>query len=84
MSSTTQLQVKMYSQSRVYFEGVADSVSASSRLGPFDVLSGHANFFTLLVPGEVTIKNADHVKIIEISQGIVQVSDDYVKVFVDV
>lgn len=84
MDDTPHLRVKVYSQFQVYYEGAADSVSAASKVGPFDILPGHANFFTLLVEGDITIIHEDKTTRIEVSQGIAQVGDDYLRVFVDV
>lgn len=84
MTDKPQLKVKVYSQLKIYYEGLADSVSATSKAGPFDILPGHANFFTLLVASEVTIISASQAKTITVAQGIAQVVDNHLKVFVDV
>lgn len=78
------MEAKLYSPFHVYFDGGAESVSASNETGPFDILPGHANFFTLLSPGEVTIMSAGQEYTYSVSRGIVQVSDNAVKVFVDI
>jgi F0F1-type ATP synthase epsilon subunit len=39
-----------------YYEGPAKSVSAANGVGKFDILPGHANFFSVMVPGEVVIE----------------------------
>lgn len=68
---------------QVYYEGPAEVVSAVNRVGPFDVLPGHADFFSMLLPGEVTIEtNADPVTI-KINNGIITVRDDEVMLFVN-
>ena len=68
---------------QVYYEGPAEVVSAVNRVGPFDVLPGHADFFSMLLPGEVTIEtNADPVTF-KISNGIITVRDDEVMLFVN-
>ena len=40
----------------VYYEGEATAVSAANQVGPFDVLPGHADFFSVLDPGQVIIE----------------------------
>jgi F0F1-type ATP synthase epsilon subunit len=39
-----------------YYEGPAKSVSAANGVGKFDILPGHANFFSVMVPGDVVIE----------------------------
>ena len=79
-----QLEVKLYSQFNTYFEGGAESVSGSNEAGPFDILPGHANFFTLLLPGDVKISSQGETYTYTVSRGIVQVSGNQVQVFVDI
>lgn len=79
-----QLEVKLYSQFHVYFEGGAESVSAKNKAGPFDILPGHANFFTLLLPGEVLIMSGGEENTFSVSRGVLQIADNQVKVFVDI
>lgn len=79
-----QLEVKLYSQFNTYFEGGAESVSGANEAGPFDILPGHANFFTLLLPGEVKIASQGETYRYTVSRGIVQVSGNQVQVFVDI
>ena len=79
-----QLEVKLYSQFNIYFEGGAESVSGTNEAGAFDILPGHANFFTLLLPGEVKIVSEGETYTYTVSRGIVQVSGNKVQVFVDI
>ncbi len=39
----------------IYYVGPATAISAVNRIGPFDILPGHADFFSILKPGEVII-----------------------------
>jgi len=68
----------------VYYEGPATSVSATNQIGPFDVLPGHADFFSVLEPGQVAIEieNADPV-IFTINAGIVTARGNEVHLFVN-
>lgn len=79
-----QLEVKLYSPFHIYFDGGAESVSAANETGPFDVLPGHANFFTLLTAGNVYIKSAGEEYTYSVNRGVVQVADNTVKMFVDI
>lgn len=78
------LKVKIYSQFRVYYEGAAETVSAVSRVGEFDILPGHANFFTLLVAGNISITSDKKSVEIMVSQGVMQVADNNVRVFIGI
>ncbi|HRN90577.1 MAG TPA: hypothetical protein PK543_02730, partial [Candidatus Saccharibacteria bacterium] len=39
----------------VYYQGDAQAVTATNKVGEFDILPGHADFFSILDPGEVVI-----------------------------
>lgn len=80
----TMLQVKIYSQFHVYYEGAAEVVSAISQVGEFDILPGHANFFTLLVAGNINITSNGKSTEIMVSQGVLRVADNNVRVFVGI
>lgn len=79
-----QLEVKLHSPFHVYFDGGAESVSAANETGSFDILPGHANFFTLLTPGEVRIMSSGEEYTYSVKRGVVQVSDNTVKMFIDI
>lgn len=69
----------------VYYEGPAQSLSAINRVGPFDILPGHADFFSVLNAGEIVIEikpGTDPVSFI-INNGIITVRDNEVLLFVD-
>ncbi len=76
--------VKVYSPFKVYFNGEADSVSAESQTGPFDILPGHKNFLTLLTDCEIVIRTTRGKEKIQIDRGIMQVHENVVSVFLDV
>lgn len=68
----------------VYYEGEAESLSATNRVGDFDILPGHADFFSILNPGTVTIETgADQPITFKAHNGIVTVRDDEVLLFVN-
>jgi F0F1-type ATP synthase epsilon subunit len=68
----------------VYYEGPATSVTATNKVGVFDVLPGHADFFSMLSPCEVVVEpgNAEAVKF-TIRTGILTVRDNEVMLFVN-
>lgn len=68
----------------VYFEGDARVVSAENRVGIFDILPGHADFFSILTPGEVIIEpEIGEPVIFSITNGIMTVRDNEVMLFVN-
>ncbi len=77
-------QVKVYSPFRVYFDNPAQSISAISRTGPFDVLPGHKNFMTLLVPCDVVVRTERGEQKFAIQRGVMHVRHNHVTVFLDV
>ena len=83
--SALNMEVKVYSPFREYYDGLAFSLSAENDTGPFDILPKHHNFISLLSPCEMvvrTVKNGDQK--IRISGGIMHVKADKIIVFLDV
>ncbi len=77
-------QVKVYSPFQVYFNNPAYSVTAVNGTGQFDVLPGHKNFLSLLLPGEIIVRTKKDEERLKIDRGIMHVSNDEVTVFLDV
>lgn len=67
----------------VYYEGTAAAVSAVNSVGTFDVLPGHADFFSVLEPGDVVIETPDETISFPIDAGIITVRDNEVMLFVN-
>ena len=78
------LKVKIISPYQTRYEGDAVSVSASNRTGPFDILPGHINFFSLLTGGQVSLNTGFQLLEFPITRGIVRVTNDQVTLFVDI
>lgn len=68
---------------REYYEGPAFSVSAKNSVGPFDVLPGHANMVAILTHCDVIIATPEGDKRIPITNGILKVSNNGIKLFID-
>jgi F0F1-type ATP synthase epsilon subunit len=68
----------------VYYEGDADVVTAANRIGTFDVLPGHADFFSMLTPGEVIVGTLADPVSFTIRNGIMTVRDNKVMIFVNI
>jgi len=78
-------KVKVYSPFRVYYDGAAASVSAINGTGPFDVLPGHKNFLSLLLPGDLVVRSpSGKEEKVVIDRGVMHVHKDTVRVFLDV
>jgi F0F1-type ATP synthase epsilon subunit len=68
----------------LYFEGPAKVVSASNKVGPFDILPGHADFFSMLLPGDVIIEPLDGEPVtFSINNGMITVRDNEALLFVN-
>ena len=68
----------------IYYEGEANAVSAVNPVGPFDVLPGHADFFSVLEPCQVVIDTgAEKPFVFDISAGIITARDNAVHLFVN-
>ena len=81
----SQLSVIARAPFKVYFEGNAESVSATNKVGRFDILPDHADFFSVLQPEDIVIDpggNAEPV-IFSINNGIITVRDNAVMLFVN-
>jgi|SRR5579884_1299494 len=81
------MHVRVNSPYKVYYDGLAVSLSAENLTGPFDVLPHHHNFISLLTPCELVIRAEDDPKKttrILISGGLLHVKADSVIVFLDV
>lgn len=81
---TARLSVIARAPFQVYYEGKALAVSAKNKVGDFDILPGHADFFSMLLPGDVVVETDDEPISFSISGGIVAVRDDEVMMFVNV
>jgi len=79
------MQVKVYAPFQVYYDGPADSLSAANDTGPFDVLSQHKNFMSLIKPGNIVIRQKGKPDFsLRVDRAIVHVRSNKVTVFLDV
>jgi F-type H+-transporting ATPase subunit epsilon len=67
----------------IYYEGIAEAVTATNSVGTFDILPGHADFFSMLDPGDIIIETGAEPISFSITSGIVTVRDNEVLLFVD-
>ncbi len=68
----------------LYYDGHSSSVSATNRIGNFDILPGHADFFSMLRAGKVIIETDTEPVEIDITNGIMTVRGDEVLLFVNI
>jgi F0F1-type ATP synthase epsilon subunit len=83
--SPSEMQVKLYAPFQVYFDGPANSLSATNDTGPFDVLPHHKNFMSLLKPGNITVRHKGKPDFnLQIERGVLHVRSNKVTIFLDV
>jgi len=68
----------------LYFDGQASAVSAVNRIGPFDILAGHADFFSMLTPSQIVIETEHDPITIDAHNGMITVRDNEVLLFVNI
>jgi F0F1-type ATP synthase epsilon subunit len=78
------LNVIARSPFHIYYQGEAERVSAINRVGIFDVLPGHTDFFSVLSPGDVTVETESDTVNFKITNGIMAVRDNTVMLFVNI
>lgn len=78
---TKKLNVIARSPFQIFYEGPAESISATNKVGDFDILPGHADFFSILSPGNVAINTSSKVLNFEIVNGIMTVRNNEVMLF---
>lgn len=83
-SNQKRFKVKIFSPFQTYYQGEAISLSAANNTGPFDVLPGHINFFSLLSSGTVVLNTGFQVLEFQIARGVLRVNHDEVTLFADV
>ncbi len=80
----TPLQVNARAPFHVYYEGPAQRVTAVNKIGPFDILPGHADFFSVLTEGQVTIETEGDTITFQLANGIAAVHGNEVMLFVNI
>jgi F0F1-type ATP synthase epsilon subunit len=78
------LHVRIVSPTQAFYDGKAVSLSAVNKVGPFDILADHANFFSLLTAGKIIVNNGRNNFEFPITQGIVKATNNNITLFVDI
>jgi len=84
LGTEPKLAVKVMSPTQTHYDGPALSVSAVNKVGPFDILADHANFFTLLTAGQVVINTGSQQLQIPVNQGLMKVKNNIITLFIDI
>ena len=85
MNNAPLLKVQARAPFELYFAGEALSVSATNKVGRFDILPGHADFFSVINPDSDIVIGTDKEDInINVSNGIVCAKDDEVLLFLNI
>jgi F0F1-type ATP synthase epsilon subunit len=85
MSEAKLLTVQARAPFEVYYVGNAYTVTATNKVGKFDILPGHADFFSIIDPdSEVIIQTEKEEINIKVSNGIITVKDDTVLLFLNI
>jgi F0F1-type ATP synthase epsilon subunit len=77
-------KVKIMSPYETYYTGNAVSVSAKNQTGPFDILAGHANFFSLVDGDKVVVDTGFQHLEFPITTGIIRVNHDGLTLFANI
>lgn len=80
--ATATFIVKVISPSQTFYEGPTESITARNKVGKFDILAGHANFFSLLIAGDVIVNTGTTQLKIPIQHGIVKVTNNVATLFI--
>jgi F0F1-type ATP synthase epsilon subunit len=84
LTGKPRLKVKVISPTKTHYEGMALSVSAINKVGPFDILADHANFFSLLSKGNIVVNTGFQKLGFPITHGIVKAHNNSVTLFIDI
>ena len=82
--SNEHLTVKILSPTQRLYEGDAISLSANNKVGRFDVLAGHTNFFSILTPSDVEVDTGAKHLTFPVAHGLIKVHNNEVTLYVDI
>ena len=78
------LKLKVSSPEKLLYEGEAKAVSSVNERGPFDVLSAHQNFITLIREKLVIYDKSGEKQDIPVQRGVMRVHENEVTIFLGV
>jgi len=77
------LAVRVLAPSNKLYDGPAVSISAANKVGPFDILAGHANFFSMLSASVIVVNTGSQLLQFVVSEGLLKVKNNAVTLFVN-
>lgn len=78
------LQVTVKNPDGVVFDGKAEAVSSFNKKGKFDILPYHANLISIIQDNLTIWETKEKPKEIKIENGVLEVSENVVKVFLGI
>jgi len=79
------LKVVISNPSELIWEGEAESVSSENSAGKFDILSGHANFVTMINNKPIIIRNRDNKdQVVTYKTAVLSVMNGRVMIYADI
>lgn len=82
-TETPKLHVIARAPFQLYYDGPALSLSAENKVGKFDILPQHADFFSMLKPCDVIVETETEEITFPIRTGMLTVRNDEVMLFVN-
>lgn len=79
-----ELDVIVMSTVKTFFLGKAKSISSKNKIGPFDVLPMHENFISMLYEKVIIVDSLGKKTEIVCDHGILEVSENRVRVFIGI
>lgn len=84
MQKSKGLSVLVQDRNAILFQGKIESISSFNDKGPFDVLSQHANFISLIKQAVILRFSDKSQKRIDLQSGVLKVRDNNVEVYIGI
>ena len=78
------LNVTIRSKEKLLYSGVAKTLSSENEKGPFDILSGHANFISLIFSYVIIDRGLETEHSFDLEKGVLYVLSDRIEVYVGI
>ena len=75
------LRVKIFSPEKLIWEGTAQSVSSVNSEGPFDILSFHTNFITIIENQPIRVHDGSGVKEYRFKASVIYAHSNDVRIY---
>ena len=84
MKGIAPLEIMIRDRNSTLFQGSADSVSSFNNKGPFDILSQHESFISLIKNSVLIRISEKQEKRIELTSGVLKVRNNKVEIYVGI